>query len=296
MGFLDRLLTRVGKAPAPAPAPAAPVRDAKVPEGPMHLCPGDAVTHYRTRFAVAGLRCLEGKGPRIWQYCLETQDGARVVLAADEGPSPTLWLERTFEGSADWNADEVSGVCDAPLRLKYDTRMKVRTWADAGVPGGSRAVEVRRYEDEGGDHVLVLEQYGPHREARLGEPVFEAELEIERVRTAAPRSTGVRSKALGGSGSFEEQDDPDVVKGTPRAAALALDRNVADGGDAAGPAVDVDPNVYDDERWADDEDAQAPAGRTRFVPPAQRIDEEDEWASASQHARGEDEGSQSQEA
>lgn len=293
-------------APAPKPA-AAPQRKAapaaakssislpffgaaKPAGGPLRLMTGDFVTHYRERFAVVGTRVLEGDGATVTQYCLRNENGAAAVLAAEGGAEASLTLQRHVKADVKWDADELTGIGDAPVRVVRKSRMKVRAVDDAGIAANVRSVESRRFSDASGDLVVVLEDFQGAREIRVGEAVFEAEMEFERA--AGNDSAGTHSAALAGAKAFEDAAENDIVKGTPRAAAKALEENMgakkAAGKTSATKSAAQDPTGYDDDAWADAEEDVTASIPVRAAKPAKQTsgeEDEDEWVSATQLVR-----------
>ena len=181
-------------------------------------------------------------------------------------------------------------VADEPFHVVQRGKAKVRLHGDASLPPATRSVEYREYEDASGERVLLLEDWGGTREVRVGEPVYVTELEFHRARPATAKTvSGARTRALSGVSAFEDAADVDeVVKGTPRAAAIALERTVGE----TRAEVDRDPTAYDDDEWADvgdDDVAQSPAAPARALVEA---DDEDEWISATQLVRGKGESPQ----
>jgi hypothetical protein len=304
MGLLDKLLFRAGRnapsAPAARPAdsakpadsskPAAPrpvasfLGSPKAPPGSLKLATGDFVTHYRERFIVAGVRLLEGGGAKVQHYCLRDANGAAAVLAVEEAPEPTFSMQRPASGEVCWDADSVD-FDDGTFKAAKRSEMKVRSWDDAGAATSARSVTVRELRDEDDDRVLVLEDYEGHREARVGVPVFEAELEFERA--GVGRRGGVRTAALGGAAEFEETKEDEIAKGSPRAAARVLERNVGSTkASLQGMDVDENPSTYCDE-WSDAKDAtaEAPPARAKAVAKPASEDDGNEWGKATRLLR-----------
>jgi hypothetical protein len=300
MGFLDKWVSKVGLSKSPAakpatpgaarpaaPAPAPIVSGNKAPAGPLNLVKGDFVTHYRERFAVVGHRVLESDGGAVLLYCLKNKNGAAAVLACEGGSDAAFTLQRAVKADVKWDADVLDGIAEEPLRIVRKGRAKVRAWDDSGLPADVRSVEFRRYADASGDVVLCLDDYQGKREIRLGEPVYEAEMEFERG--AGAGSAGSRTAAMSRAKTFEDAADDEVVKGTPRAAAKALEQNMGakkTGAKSATP--DHDPTAYDDDKWIDAVD-EKPKAKPRAAQPAVTSaaadDDDDEWTSASQLVR-----------
>src|SRR5262249_43481516 len=139
--------------------------------------------------------------------------------------------------------------------------------------------------------VVVLEDYEGRRETRIGESVMESELVFERSGERA--SGGVFSKAAQRGGLFEDAADDDLVKGTPRAAARALEQNVGATKDKHADAKpERDPTAYEDDKWSDSQDvvveAAAQKRRTAIRPapaPVAAADADDGWSDAAQLVR-----------
>jgi hypothetical protein len=159
--------------------------------------------------------------------------------------------------------------------------MRVRTWGDSGNASSARHVEIRRLADASADCVLVLEDYDGRKEVRLGETVFEGEMQFER----AGRGDDAPAAPLSGADSFEEMAEEAIVKGSPRAAAKALEENVgAQAASAQGDAA-ADPTAYDDDEWADAVDTKpVSVSMPRKQSHADRVvpEAEDEWDTAAQ--------------
>ncbi len=280
MGFFDNLLGKVGRTTV-----SALVGDQRPPTGPLKLSAGDFVTHYKERFAITGLRYLEGDGSKVFHYCLRSGDGTRAVLVAEDGPDPYYSLQRLVKGDVKVDADVLTDIADEPFHVVQRGKMKVKAWGDSGLPNHVRQLDYREYEDASGERVLVVEDFPGLREVRVGEPVYEAEMEFERSATPAAKPRGLAvAKA---DAAFEEIAPDHIVKGTPRAAAAALERNM--GATKSEIGDDHDPSAYDDEQWADADSTSQPARPTRFAKPVRRSDDEDddEWTSATQAFRDE---------
>jgi hypothetical protein len=310
MSLLKTLLSKIGRVPPPmtseekaragakpdAPKAAASFfGPAKAPPGPLKLATGDFVSHYKDRFAVVGLRVVEGDGSTVYHYRLRDAEGAEATLVAEDCPDPVFSLQRPVAGAIQWDAEVLNDVADEPMRIVQRGKMKVKGgWDDSGVPQGARGMEYREFEDASGDRVLVLEDWQGKREMRVGSPVFEAELEFERA--AGTSSGGVRSAAIAGAKAFEETPEDSISKGSPRAAAKSLEQNVgASKGKTKVVEVDRDPTAYDDDSWADAPDVEsaddpAAANDPQRLPETRRPmrpleEDEDEWISATQLVR-----------
>lgn len=249
MSFFDRFLSKIKGAAVPA---------ANAPVGPLGLKVGDRLAYYQETFQVAGVRVLEAPGEVRFLYCLRDAEGTRAVLAAHEGDADGFSLQRVLGREIDWTAQVVEDVAEEPLSFRREGQCRVRTAGDSGVEG-SRQVKFREYADEDGDEVLLLEDYGVRREARHGEPVSRAELELHPCEeTADPNdATGdvdpPESVPTGPTGK--------VRKGSPFAAAMALSGQVQQ---EAAPDDDPDHAEepgYVDADWDDASDAAAPAAR-----------------------------------
>jgi len=279
MEFFDNLLQKVGTTPRAAAAPF--LGQSKPPAGPLDLAIGDFVTIYGERFAVVGLRVHQSDSHTSHHYCLKDGGGNPAVLAADGARDPALTLQRMMTMQVDWSSDVVAGVAKEPLRLFARGRMRVRTWGDSGNASSARHVEIRRLADASADCVLVLEDYDGRKEVRLGETVFEGEMQFER----AGRGDDAPAAPLSGADSFEEMAEEAIVKGSPRAAAKALEENVgAQAASAQGDAA-ADPTAYDDDEWADAVDTKpVSVSMPRKQSHADRVvpEAEDEWDTAAQ--------------
>jgi hypothetical protein len=272
MGLLDRLRDLVSG----GDAASAGLR------GPLDLGPGDGVGYYRERFAVAAVRRLSHGDRRVWHYCVRDRDGGSAVLALEEGPGASLWLQRPLQCEIAWDGDVVESVPGGPFRLARQGQASTAQTGDTDT-ARARAVHLREYADPEGERLLVLEDWAGHREARLGEQVHEAELTILRAAGDAPCADAIDGAA-----------DEHSARGSPGAAAAALGGEISDelgdfGGQAVADAVvrdDVDPTAFDDESW-DDEDVPELADEPAAVRSAEAVadTEEDEWREASRWIR-----------
>src|SRR6185503_20819900 len=95
----------------------------KQPGGPLNLATGDTVTHYREKFAVAGVRILEGDGSTVFHYCLRDAQGTAAVLVAEDCPDPVFALQRHVKGDVKWDADVLTGIADEPFKVVQRGRM-----------------------------------------------------------------------------------------------------------------------------------------------------------------------------
>jgi hypothetical protein len=287
MGLLSKLLATIRLPSAAAPA-TRPTRTPAMrgPAGPLRLATGDFVVHYRARFAVVGVRRLECEKRVVFQYCLRDENGATTVLVADDGPETALTLQRAIDVKVPWDVDALDDVLDEPFKLRAHGSRRVRAFDDAGVATGARSMEHREFRDASGDRVLVLEDYAGRRETRLGEVIFETELEFERA--TSTRAAGILTAALDAD-RFESAAEDEVVPGSPRAAAKALEENVGVAGARAvtTAAPDRDPTAYDDDHWTDERDEQTATSPRRRAAARAHVDEEDEWVDATQFLRDE---------
>lgn len=279
MGFFDNLLQKVGT--APRAAAGSFLGPAKPPAGPLDLAIGDFATIYGERFAVVGLRVHQSDSHTSHHYCLRDATGGSAVLAADGARDPALTLQRVMSTQVDWSADVVAGITKDPLKLFARGRMRVRAWGDSGNASGAKHVEIRRLSDASGDTVLVLEEYDGRKEVRLGETVFEGEMHFERT----GRRDDAPAAPIDGAEDFEAIADEKIVKGSPRAAAKALEENVGvQPGETHGGAT-ADPTAYDDDEWADAVDVKPTSvSAPRKQSHADRVvnEAEDEWDAASE--------------
>jgi hypothetical protein len=278
MGFFDNLLQKVGT--APRAAAGSFLGPAKPPAGPLDLAIGDFATIYGERFAVVGIRVHQSDSHTSHHYCLRDATGNAAVLAADGARDPALTLQRLMSTQVDPSADVVVGISPEPLKLFARGRMRVRAWGDSGSASGARQVEIRRLADASGDTVLVLEEYDGRKEVRLGETVFEGEMQFERGGRADDSAA-----PLDGADAFEAVSDDEIVKGSPRAAAKALEENVGVQDDAQHGGAAADPTAYDDDEWADAVDTKpVNVAMPRKHTHADRVvaDAEDEWDAATE--------------
>jgi hypothetical protein len=283
MGILDTLKSIFGSGPAGVPEQQM--------RGPLRLAPGDSVSYYKDRYAVTGLRVLEGDGSTIYQYILRDSKGGRIVLAAESGPDPQLTLQKVVTGQVDWNADVLEGLLDEPLKLTHRGTMRVKSYGDP-LTMASRTLNYREYEDASGEQLASLEDFGNYKEVRVGEPVFEPECVFHRAGEDAPPAEAEQEAEV-----VVAKGDAERRRGSPIAAAMALSgKNASDVAplradaskvkgreDQAGD--DIDPTAYDDEKWSDEEEEAAkPASATPGV--EDFVDsEEDEWLVATQFVR-----------
>jgi hypothetical protein len=103
MGLFDQLKSFVG---------TATMVDLR---GPLKLSPGDGVAYYREQFIVAGVRRLDAQGEVTWHYCLANEQGARAILAAEEGPEVLLAIHRPASPDLPWDGEVLEGLGGAPL-------------------------------------------------------------------------------------------------------------------------------------------------------------------------------------
>lgn len=278
MGFLDRIRSVVASA-----------RGSFTPElrGPLGLAPGDGVGFYRERWAVAGVRRLDADGALTWQYCLESADGGPALLTClpdADGGAPEVRLERPLDaattGGISWDQDEVALPQHGTFRLARTGRASARHGGDTPSHGG-RNVRFRELTDGDGDVTLVLEDWTVRREARVAEPVHEAELTLVRGEGggAAPEAFWNEST----------EETAAARKGSPIAAALALAGRSPE--PVLQPVEDEDPEAREPEAYADDEwnegdgTADAPAAPSPLSVTVSLDTEDDEWLAATAYLR-----------
>ena len=280
MGLLDRIRSRFDRGTSVSTDPV----------GPLGLAVGDAVGYWTERWVVVGWRVLETGSRQVVHYCLRDDAGARATMVTDRDDE-TLWLQRVVELDGPVG-DVVEGVTDEPLRLSATETFRVRSNGDVGGEP-SRSAVVREYHDEECEHVLVVEDHGGQTLARLGEAVHRAEITTgdavaPPATAAAPVATpdgsapGPASERPVDADTDEDDDDfaglddfdddnlGDVDKGTPLAAALALEGRVAHRAFAATRAQgEGDEEGYADDEWADAQDApergDVGTGHSRFA-------------------------------
>ena len=244
MGFLDRIASLVRRADSGA-------ADLK---GPLGLLPGDEISYYQERFRVVGMRTLLLQDGRVHHYRLRTSDGAAAVLSARSADADTWMIERVVSDlDVDWKANRQTGPEGDAFKLADHGTCAIRQIADAGFEGAQR-VSYRRFADEDEEQLIVLEDYGMGREARVADPVFEGQLRFESDVTAATD----RPWAV----ADDEDDRAAVVadsavveRGSTVAAALALEGRFVSDEHPSDAAPDADPFEYADEEWADARDA-----------------------------------------
>lgn len=269
MGLLDRLKSLVTTAHDAAPADL---------RGPLRLAPGDAVGWYREKWAVAGVRRVEGQGQVVWQYCLRSRDRSTAVLAVEEGTEPTLWLERPAADEVPWDKDVLDGIADEPFELSSHGKADVEQFGDVPTPH-ARTVSFRQFEDGSGDRTVVLEDWQGHREVRVGESVHEAELTL------------VRAEDQGGVPDqfWSDPKTAEVDAASQRSAADALVERAGDGGaePSSGEVVreDLDPTAFDDEEWQDGDEGDAGLAPSGPLVEAVVDSEDDEWLAAARYIR-----------
>lgn len=263
MGFLDRLKSLVG----PRTAVSVDLT------GPLRLGLGDGVGYYKERFAVTGVRRVEGGGQVVWQYCLRDRSGERTVLVAEEGPEARLWIQRIVEAELPWDQDVLDGIDEEPFKLTARGRADVVAAGDTGVPAAG-AVEYREFEDSSSERTVVLEDWAGQREVRVGELVHEAELSFVR----SSESGGDPVDAWG-----DTTGEIGTLRGTPDAAKGALTEHRDDDPDTfSGEEApeDRDPTAFDDDDW-DEDDEDHDISTANGVEIEAVIDsEEDEWHAA----------------
>lgn len=259
---------------------SASMTGSRAAQSPLELPVGSEFAYYRERYVVTGVRVVTAEERVRFDHCAEGEDGTRVVVSATADGA--LSLGRVHTQPLDWSADTHVGLGEEPLRLVATHECRVRH-EGLGTAGPARQVVSRRFEDEGGDRWLLLEQYGEEREARLCEPIFREELSMGDELVEQPAAEAADAAPLEASPAAGE-------KGSPAAAALAL----SGGGDGPAMELDHDPTAYDDDEWADAEFDEEPAagglledgaggtawdstfpGRGRPVPTFE--DDEDDW-------------------
>lgn len=268
MSFFDRLKSLVGSR-----------ADASVDlTGPLRLALGDGIAYYQERFAVTGVRRVEGSGQVVWQYCLRDRSGERTVLVAEEGAELKLWIQRIVDAELPWDQDVLDGIDEEPFKLTARGRADVAAVGDTGVPACA-AVDYREFEDSSSERTVVLEDWAGQREVRVGELVHEAEVTFVR----ASESDGEPVDVFGVGAS-----DMNAPRGTPDAASGALTERRDEDPDSfptEEAPEDRDPTAFDDDSWdEDDDDADISTSNGVEVEPV--IDsEEDEWYAAAQVLR-----------
>lgn len=248
MSFLDKVKSFLG-------SPAAAGRSRTL-EGPLGLQPGHRVTYYREAYFVTGIRQLSREGrPIAFQYCLQTSEGQRAVLVAETGDEPALSMQKAHVGEVDWSQDRIVGEEeDHHYELRSSGSADVTAVGDTGFRAPA-ACTFRYFEDPDGEQMLVFEDYGHHQEYRSGDPVFEAELEIDTGENSASPLWVDANPDLADEPPADPSADPDdrpaAPKGSPQAAAEMLTAEIVLDEQPAVSSADYDPTAYDDEGWAD---------------------------------------------
>lgn len=268
MGFLDRLKSIVGGADGGSAAG---------PSGPLSLAPGDAVGWYRERWAVAGVRRLASPGQVTWHYCLRARDGSATVLAAEEGETPALWIQRPVDADLPWDTEVLDGIADEPFKLSSHGQASVTQFGDTPVPQ-ARSVSYREFEDAAAERTVVLEDWMGTREVRVGEAVHEAELTLVRAADSGD-ATHDFWEAQGAAPSESQNGNPlsaaaKALTGSSDEEFLATDDD----------GIDQDPTAFDDEEWDEHEDRADTSVSAPYVE-AILDSEEDEWVAAHEHIR-----------
>jgi hypothetical protein len=270
MGILDRLKSLVTTARDAVPADL---------RGPLRLSPGDAVGWYREKWAVAGVRRVDGQGQVVWHYCLRARGGDAAVLAVEEGTEPTLWLERPADLAAiPWDRDVLEGIAEEPFKLSSHGRAEVAQVGDTPA-AHARHVDFRQFEDAAADRTVLLEDWQGHREARVGEIVHEAELTFVR----AAETGGVPADFWADPATAEIVD-----RGSPSSAAHALTQSHDDTVEPPSTDIvreDLDPTAFDDEEWEDGDEGDGGAGSSGPLVEAVVDSEDDEWLAAARYIR-----------
>ena len=254
MGIFDRFTSLIAR------------RDqAKIdPKGPLGLLPGDELSHYDTRYKVIGTR-VHTRGERlVYQYRLRGEDKSIAILVAGGDVADGFALERVrSDFKVAWDQDMQSGPEDEEFRIADQGSGSVRHFGETGTT--SDRMRYRVFEDEESGQILSLEEYGSAREVRLGDPVFEGELSFH-----------------GGAGPGEERawdtefedcdeqapDDADdgVSRGSPMAAAMALEGRLTSGASDPSSFTAHDATDFDDAEWADAEDVAPESGSLMGTP------------------------------
>ena len=259
MGLLDRIKSTFGGG-----APAA-----NDPQGPLGLRLGDGVRYYQEGCVVAGTRCVSGPDGTRYQYVLRRRDGARLVLVAKDAQAASWSLERNVtEPGLPWSADDWTDDEGVTYRLVAEVRERARHVGDTGV-GEARNVRTRRFVDEDDESTLILEDWDGRREARRGEPVYEGEIGF---------CDAAASPAAPAADPVEDADDDEWSKGTPLAAALALEGRLAPVRAEASPLARADDDGYADDEWGDADDV-APETQplAAIATPGTRLDDGGDW-------------------
>jgi hypothetical protein len=270
MGLFDQLKSFVG---------TATMVDLR---GPLKLSPGDGVAYYREQFIVAGVRRLDAQGEVTWHYCLANEQGARAILAAEEGPEVLLAIHRPASPDLPWDGEVLEGLGGAPLKLAVRGHASVNSVGDTG-GHASRSVSFRHFRDESGDRIAVFEEWGGQSEARVGETVLEAELAITRSEAEV--------EAAAEQEWYDGRHEPHAGKtgpqrGTAAAAARLLDglHDAAQAKAEVVPHEDRDPTAYADDAW-DDEPSGAPVEKPASIVVPSFDSEEEEWRAAARFLR-----------
>lgn len=263
MGLFDRLKSLVGGG-------RAEVVDMR---GPLGLAPGDGVGYYRERWLVSGTRRLVHDGQVTWHYCLRDADGGRAALVVEDGPEPSMWVQRVVAAEVPWDTDVLEGVGDEPFRLTARGTATADHAGDTGTPP-VRTVEFREFEDSGADRVVVLENWGGQQEIRVGETALEAEITL--AHGGAPEGD-----------VLDSSNDVAIEEGTHPHAAEALAHDVAAGDEDVVEGVvreEIDPNGFEDDAWHDEDEAEPEVASMPLVE-AVVDSEDDEWLAATRYVR-----------
>ena len=185
--------------------------------GPLDLGPGDQVRYYRREFEVAGVVALHQKGcVRRFRYHLVSGEGERLVLSATADPELRLSLQRSVEPERIPDpTDEVITLQGRELSLADEGIAQAETVGvlHSNVTG---TVSFREYEDEDQEACVVLEGIEGIVTARIGETLFESEIETHRLGEvnyelkALPR---VDRKSLNEARYLRGRDEDTVARG-----------------------------------------------------------------------------------
>ncbi len=220
------------------------------PKGPLGLLPGDTLSHYETRYQVSGTR-VQLRGERlVYQYRLRGEDNAVAVLIAGGDVADGFLLERVrTDLSVDWQSDVQTGPEEEQFRLVDEGACAVRNVGEA-TTGQSSQVRYRIFEDEESGQILTLEDRSGSREVRMGDPVFEGELDFHGA--AGPteeRAWDVEVEDCDEQGTDADADD--VTRGSPLAAALALEGRFASSATDPSTFSEKDATEFVDAEWSD---------------------------------------------
>jgi hypothetical protein len=125
-------------------------------------------------------------------------------------------------------------------------------------------VRYRIYEDEETGQVLSLEDHGGRREVRMGEPAYEGEFHFHGG--AGAEEERAWDTAVAECDAQAADQDDDVTRGSPMAAAMALEGRMAGAKSDPATFASEDPIEFDDAEWADAEDVEE---ENSFLAPAE---------------------------